>query len=299
MNATKPFFRSMAAVGTMLSLFAQEPAEVVLYEDSPVLNASELLKPEFYKGPYHEVMGSVPTKGFANQYTLQTSWGPLTVHGNEMLLKRVMELDAVAQLDQASKSDKFKESLRKAAATPLKALGGALQDPAKTAKGIGSGAARLFKRAGEAFERGGKKSANTDSTIESLVGFSKSKREIARSLKVDPYSSNPILQQKLDEMARASFAGGFVVKAGTFALASGANVGAASVAQASTMSSDVANMVHDNGPLDLSRLNRERLIALGVTEADADLFVENPIPTPTQQTALTSSLVAIGAIQSS
>ena len=282
-----------------LSIFASAsllPGQDAEHEGYPVLKASELLLPAVLKGPYHTVLEAVPTEGYANQYTVQTNWGVFTIRGNYLLAKRIQEFDAIARLENASKSDEFKNSLRVAAAKPLHMIGGALQDPVGAVKGIGAGASRLFKKAGEAVDRGGAKSANTDGTMKSVLGFSKAKREIAAYLNVDPYSANPILQHHLDDMAKASFAGGFLVKAGTFALSAGAEVGVATVAGVAAISADITNLIRDNDPIALSGINRKKLEALGLDEVTVSAFLEHPRITPTQQTLITAHLSRLGAV---
>jgi hypothetical protein len=269
---------------------------VVANEPAPILDASTLIKPEFLVGPHHKVLETVRTQGFANQYTVETKWGIHPVWGNDLLLKRIHEFDAIVRLEGASKSDEFKSSLRKAAASPFYALGGALQDPKGAAKGIAQGAGRFISRAGEALQRGGKKAANTDSALEGMLGMSQAKRDIAKHLNVDPYTDNQILQGQLDEMAKASFAGGFVIKAGTFALSAGAGMGAASWAGNLALADQVSDMIHDKSPLDLSQINRETLMALGVSEQVAVTFVEHPNISPTQQTTIAVSLKALGPV---
>ena len=44
--------------------------------------------------------------------------------------------------------------------------------------------------------------------MQQLIGYSDEKRKVAISLDVDPYSTNTVLQQELDGIAWASFAGG-------------------------------------------------------------------------------------------
>lgn len=279
-----------------LSAQVQIPVAATIHEGYPILKASELLKPEVLKGPYHTVMEAVPTQGFANQYTVQTNWGVFTVRGNHLLAKRIHEFQAIARLEQASKGEAFERALREAAAKPFHAVGGALEDPVGAVKKIGAGAGRLFKKAGEAIERGGKKSANTDNVLRGVLGFSKAKREIAGYLEVDPYSENLILQRKLDDMARASFAGGFLVRAGTFALSSGANVGLAKAAGTVNLAANVATSVYQNDPTSLSLLNRATLKRLGVSEMGASAFLEHPNITPSQQTELTRNLARLGPV---
>ena len=137
MRPIRTAFAVLAIILWGAPLWAQDPAAG--HEGYPVLKASELLKPEVLKGPYHTVMEAVPTQGFANQYTVQTNWGVFTVRGNHLLAKRIHEFQAIARLEQASKSEEFQRSLRAAAAQPFHAVGGALQDPVGAVKKIGAG----------------------------------------------------------------------------------------------------------------------------------------------------------------
>ncbi len=293
----RPIINRIASLGIVFmasSISAQEPA--TSYEDFPVLQASQLLKPEFLNGPYHTVMEAVPTQGFANQYTVTTKWGIFNVRGNHLLNKRIHEFKAIAKLEEASKGEEFQKALASAAAKPFYAVSGALKDPVGAVEKIGSGAGRLFRKAGEAISRGGKKSANTDNAMASILGFSAAKRKIAGELQVDPYSENQVLQTKLDDLARASFAGGFVVKAGTFALGTGANIGFAKAVGTVNLNAEIAENVYQNDPTTLSLLNREILLELGLGEVPTDTFLKHPKITPAQQTILTKYLQRFGSV---
>ena len=271
-------------------LEAQNQAAPAAFETPAVLSAESLLKPEFVRGPYHQILDPVPTAGFSNQYTVRTKWGTHTIRGNDLLAKRLKELNAIAELEQTSKSDEFEKALRTAAAKPFHMVGNTLQDPVGTAKNLGSGAMRFIKRAGEVATRSGKRSANTDNAAEALIGFSKQKREIAYQLGVDPYSHNQILQQHLDDMAWASFGGGFVIRLGTFAVggAVGGLVGGLSTAD------DIAKAIRDNTPSDLSAMNREILSGMGISEATIKAFLEHSAISPTNQTVITAKLHNLG-----
>ena len=277
---------SASAAMLTTALVAQTKGEAAPYETPAVLSAPALLKPEYIRGPYHEILDPVPTAGFSNQYTLRTQWGTHIIRGNDLLAKRLKELNAIAELEQTSKSKEFEKALRTAAAKPFYMVGNTLKDPVGTAKKIGSGAMRFINRAGEAAKRRGKRSANTDNAAEALIGFSKQKREIAYDLQVDPYTDNPILQQRLDDMAWASFGGGFVVRLGTFAIggAAGTLVGGLSTAD------DIAKSVRDNSPADLSGINRASLEGIGVSDATINAFLAHSAISPTNQTIITTKL---------
>ena len=118
------------------------------------------------------------------------------------------------------------------------------------------------------------------------------KRQIAAQLNVDPYTDNLVLQQRLDSVARASFAGGFVVEAGMLAITGGAGIAVG----AANASADLSSMLRDNDPLALSSINRKKLISLGISEAGAKAFVEHPNITPTQQTQITMQLDLLGPV---
>ena len=107
---TKILFLTIA-LGAALPCLAQTPqpfevrrAEVV-FEELPVLNASEILRPEFLTGPHHKVREPVPTRFGANQFTIDSDFGVFEANGNEMLVRRINEINAIAQLRDVSRTD--------------------------------------------------------------------------------------------------------------------------------------------------------------------------------------------------
>ena len=99
-----------------------EPFEVrraeVVFEELPVLNASEILRPEFLSSPHHKVREPVPTYFGANQFTIDSDFGVFEANGNEMLVTRIKEINAIARLKEVSRTDEFKNALTKAAKSP-------------------------------------------------------------------------------------------------------------------------------------------------------------------------------------
>ena len=92
-----------------------EPFEVrraeAVFEELPELKASEILKPELLKGPHFVVRDPVPTGSGINQFTIDSDFGVFEADGNEMLLQRLKEIDAIARLQEVSRTDEFKKSL--------------------------------------------------------------------------------------------------------------------------------------------------------------------------------------------
>ena len=99
-----------------------EPFEVrraeAVFEELPVLNASEILRPEFLSSPHHKVREPVPTYFGANQFTIDSDFGVFEANGNEMLVTRIKEINAIARLKEVSRTDEFKNALTKAAKSP-------------------------------------------------------------------------------------------------------------------------------------------------------------------------------------
>ena len=106
-----------------VSCFAQsEPVEAGngnSFEELPELKASEILRPEFLKGPHFTLRESVPTSSGTNQFVIDSDYGVFEVDGNEMVVRRVREVGAIAELKDVSRTDQFKDSLAAAATGPL------------------------------------------------------------------------------------------------------------------------------------------------------------------------------------
>jgi len=205
------------AVGAAFPCLVQTPAPFEVrraeapFEELPVLNASEILRPEFLSGPHHKVREPVPTYFGANQFTIDSDFGVFQADGNEMLVRRVKEVSAIARLREVSRTDEFKDALKKAANGPMASAKNIVTDPVNTISNAPKGLMKFVRRAGESVKDIGKKSeanAAEGSRMQQLIGFSDEKRKVAINLDVDPYSTNTVLQRELDGIAWASFAGG-------------------------------------------------------------------------------------------
>ena len=118
-------------------------------------------------------------------------------------------------------------------------------------------------------------------TTADAFGYDDQRRRIARELGVDPYSTNPVLTQRLDDIASAAFAGGLGVSAFK------AVVPAGMVISTTTTLSD---WVWDMPPGDLKVQNERSLKAMGVSQDQVDLLLRQPHFTLTLQTRLVKAL---------
>src|ERR1700720_1878288 len=186
------------------------PTNAADYEELPELKASEILRPEILKGPNHQVREEVPTYSGANRFTIDSTFGVFEADGNEMLVRRVNEINAIAKLKETSRTDAYKKALVTAAKSQLAAVKNIVTDPVNTVTNVPKGLMKFMGRAGERVKGIGKKrepAPDEGSRAQNIIGFTTAKRKVALSLGVDPYSSNDVLQRELDGITWASFAG--------------------------------------------------------------------------------------------
>jgi hypothetical protein len=273
---------------------ATEPSPTVsvtplAYEELPELRASDILKPEFLSGPHYKVREEVPTSSGANQFTIDSDFGVFDADGNEMLVTRINEINAIARLKEVSRTDEFKNALEKAAKSPMVAAKAIAADPVHAITNVPKGLMKFMGRIGEGAKGLGEKHQSRDpegTQLQQVIGFSDAKRKVAISLGVDPYSTNAVLQHELDGIAWASFAGG-----ATFTLATLPVGGAAGTALTVTEASgDFDDILKEKSPTDLRIMNRKALLDLGATEKEAAKFLDNNAFSPSAQTAFVLNL---------
>src|ERR1044071_7647687 len=155
----KTFTGFAALLLTTLCLHGQDVTLPSLseYEELPELKASEILRDTILNGPHPKVREEVPTESGANRFTIESDFGIFTAEGNAMLVRRVDEINAIARLKEVSKTDAFKDALKKAAMSPLNTAKALVTDPVKTVSAIPKGLKKFMGRAGETVKSIGKK----------------------------------------------------------------------------------------------------------------------------------------------
>lgn len=118
-------------------------------------------------------------------------------------------------------------------------------------------------------------------TAADIFGYSEQRREIAKQLDVDPYTDNPVLARRLDEVAWAAFSGGLGVTA-LKALVPASNL--------VTVTSSASNWVWETSPGDLRVSNEQALLGLGASSDDVDRLLRHPFFTTSLRTRLVKAL---------
>lgn len=288
------YFKLLATIGlTTSAAFCEVPAAHAAYEVPPVFNAAKVIDASSLQGPYHRVRDSAPSDGYLIHFTIDSDFGVFECAGLEELNQRVREIGAIAKLVEVSKGDLFAEGLKRSVEQPIDAVKNIVENPAKAVvqapktvghffKKVGSSVGNAAKRAGKRIEsaaggesNGGEALAQTGRGIgnaaKSAAGFDQAKLECARQLGVDPYSDNPRLQEEMEKVTWAFFAGGLPLRIGAMAASGGA-----SAALTATKVLGLPEDIYDITPAELALRDRESLEAMGVDAATIDAVVQNP-----------------------
>jgi hypothetical protein len=200
------------------------------FEAEPVLKATDFMTAEQLKGPRYTVNDRVPVSGMLARFTIQSDFGPFEAAGVHMLQVRLREIHALGELEKVSKSKAFAEAAGKAIQRPVTSAANIVAHPVETVKGLPGGVSRMWDRAklgaaavGEAASGQGKTDAQKAADITDRVGsisvdvlgFEKERRDLAKSVEVDPYTTNPVLSKKLTDVAWAAFSGRMGIQAVT------------------------------------------------------------------------------------
>ena len=303
---------------------AQPPAT---FETPPTLAARDLVPAERLEGPGYRIDDAVPTDGFLATFTVRSDYGVFTARGPGMLDIRLREVAGLRQLEAISKSDAFVEGLKASATEFGGQVKELVTNPVDTVKGIPEGVSRFFDRVSRGAKTGAQKlgatkaeqdapappppgpgaglpgatpqepkqdvSVTTEaakaagSVTRDAFGYDDRRRQLAKEVGVDPYTTNPVLAKRLDDIAWAAFSGGL----GVTALKSA--IPGSMVISTSTMLTD---WVYDTPPGDLKVQNQNTLLAMGVSQEAVDQLLRHRWYTLTLQSRLVRGLARLTGV---
>lgn len=268
------------------------------------LAAGELAGTEFKVAP------EATTDGFTNTYTVTSRFGSWPAHGRMQVAMRAREIQALAQLEEVSKTDVFKDAVKSSATAPLELVQAVVDKPVETLKGIPSGVGRWMKktsfqvkegyqdakelRSGGAAESDGTaaKPDVTDKAKEEAVKYGLNYLKISGAelawyakLGVDPYTDNEVLRKAVTSVARVQGLTSFGMKFAGLPSIPGAREARKTM-----------DLVWKTDPTELRMANRKKLLAAGLSEETARKFEDNSALSPSAQTALIQSLDELAGV---
>ena len=149
----------------------------------------------------------------------------------------------------------------------------------------------LFNRASETI--GSREVTDAeDSKVQQIIGFSKSKGEIATKFNVNVYSRNQVLQEELDRLAWADYLGGLGMGVATSVVP-----GVGGIVLATSGTARLLNEAINTTPAsELWVQSKDKLIALGMDADTVQLFLNNQTFSPALYTVMTSALESMKGV---
>jgi hypothetical protein len=265
------------------------------FEQPPIIDATQLLPESALSGPGFHVERKVPTNGAMGQYTIvadasvfHNDAGTYRIESLDLLKIRLSEIPAIAQLDNISKTGVFAKALAQSAERPVEDAANMVVHPMDTVTGLPSGIGSLFGRvtlgvgkiastASNSFGSGAAAGDTANATMTAL-GYDQVRRDLARKLHVDPYSSDPILTKRLNKVAWVMFSARLTVDAAMMA------VPASIIISGVEFTND---MVYQKPKGDLIILVQDKLRNFGLSQEEIASFISNSaIPLSLQVTAV-------------
>jgi hypothetical protein len=276
------------------------------YEPPPTVKASAALEPALLKGAHHQVAEPVDATTYYLGFKITSDYGEMEAMGRSLLLTRLQEVQALAELEDVSKSDVFLSAAGNSVINVGKGVAGVVTKPGETVKGVGAGVKRFGTNLGRKGKRGAESAADAvsgdekpasgapptepaksttekaeDAATSALAG--KSFRRWAQKLGVDPYTSNAVLRTALTDIAKIDAAGGIAAKV------------VVPIPMVVSTTATVNNLVWGKDPEELLKINEQRLTELGVSKEVQSRFFKNKRFSPSAETRLIAALHAVKA----
>jgi hypothetical protein len=303
-------FLSIACAAMIVPAVAQGPAPEVpapaaapaAFEQGVVFRAADLLPADSLRGASFRVRDQVVTDGFMAHFDLDTDFGTFTAIGVPQVRTRIAEVEAIRKLVETSKSDLFAEGMKRSLETPIDAVKNIVTKPVETAKQVPKTVGHFFGKIGTSIERGVNKAkaasegpapsteavaGGVSETAKSVAGFDKARLATAKQLGVDPYSDNTRLQEEMDKVTWAFFAGGLPLRIG-------AAVASAGVAVAATNMVGVPEDMYVLTQSELAHRDQAALEAMGLTADDIRDFMIQPVLSTTRRHRIVTALSSMG-----
>ena len=274
------------------------------FEQPPIINATQLLPEGALSGPGFHVEQQVPTNGAMGQYTIvadasvfQDDAGTYRVESLDLLKIRLSEIPAIADLENVSKTGVFANALAQSAERPVAAAANMVVHPMDTVTGLPSGIGSLFGRvtmgAGEIASSAsnsfgsGKAAGQAGNATMTALGYDQVRRDLAKKLHVDPYSSDPILTKKLNSVAWVMFSARLTVDAAMMAVPGSIIISGVEFTN---------DLVYQKPKGDLIIFVQKKLQNMGLSQEEIASFISNSAIPLSLQVTVVENLEALGDI---
>ena len=278
-------------VALVTSCFSLMAAEQPLQKVPLTLKAANLLPEAMLSGEGYKVNDNVSNDGFQNTYSLKTDYGDFSVTGTEALRARIQEIKATKALEALERSDAFKDAVKDTAGGMVEGGKSLVTAPVETTKGAVKGVGRWLGNVGRSVSSD---DPHQENVLKTALGHDATKRAYAIEMGVDPYTDFEPFQKRLGEVARAATAGGLITSVGADVATSGTMAGTVVTV---TSLAGMKDILKDEPPSSLARINRKKLEEMGIEKTQIDALLKNYNYTPTGMTLMVEALRRMGNIK--
>ncbi len=279
----------LGAAVMMAAFVCHSPAaaeEIPAFVQPPVrLNASLVVPDGKMVGKGYKIDPEALNDGYSNTYTLITEIGEVKAVSDYQLARQIQEINALIILDEMSRAGVFGDAMKEGVLAPFRGAKALVTAPVETTTGAIKGIGRWMGNIGRAVTSD---DPHQEGGISAAVGWAGTKRAFALELGVDPYTDWEPLKKGLTSVARAAFAGGITVGVAMGAVTEGTTLG--TLIMVTSLTGDMNAILLDNPPEGLTKINREKLVNMGVSEKIIDPFLRNYNYTPFEKTLLVEAL---------
>jgi hypothetical protein len=246
---------------------------------------------DLMQGPHYRIAATVQTYDFLNDFITSSDYGVFESRSDAMLRRLLREIPAIASLRQISTGDAYAKAVEQAALGSVRGVEGLVTQPVQTLENVPTAVFDVFSRSGAALNTAaeGQKTAYEDSASAQLLQMSSYKRDYAKRLGVDPYSTNPVLQKELDSVSWAAAVGNLTV--GAASMAAGGPVMAA--LSAARNLDQAANIVASLPPAELALRDQAAMRRMGIDNGLAQQFMGQRQFSPRHKYVLLTALDAM------
>jgi len=303
-----------------LPLFGPAGAAAAEFEQPPVFRASEILRgtPDMLAGENFRVREEVHNDGYWDFYSIDTPFGVFNAHGWLDLRNTIREINAIAYLENLSRSQVFAQAVIDKGLEPLDLASQIVQHPVQTVRNVPRGIVDMFqryaRRARELIElaaelaTGGENVKAEDPRLANACdrgeepypgacdeeGYADDlgrlvkryfdvndvSREYHQALGTDPYSTNEVLQDAITQIAWFGGIGEFGMR----------KFNPFRKVQTIGVVAEVHRLAWSKDPFELRSYLDEALAEFGISRERREYFLNNPYLTPSKQTSIVLSL---------
>lgn len=285
---------------TITVLSAQVPPAM---QSGVTLPTTDFLPAETLRGTSYRVRDMASTDGYMAHFIIDSDFGTFEAVGVPQAKRRIVEVEAIRKLVETSKGDLFAEGLKRSIEQPIDAVKNIVQNPVESIKEAPKTVGHFFSKIGSSVARGvdkikdstdgegpeptaGQVGNGIGNAALNAAGFDKAKLDTARQLGVDPYSDNKRLQEEMNKVTWAFFAGGLPLRVGAAAVSAG-------VAVAATNMVGVPEDTYAMTQGEINLRDSRSLTLMGITPEDISKFQIQPALSTTRRHEIVLALEAM------